>query len=115
MAGIPYRDAHALRLDMRGADVQFAVAVLNATHRLFETSFPLLAPSCQRARGPVIGIYGAHVRDRCRPSGTNHKSDSNLPWADAFIAMGVPVGSMTLTELSEAIPLATRDSSSRRS
>src|ERR1700746_1254151 len=34
MAGIPHRDAHALRFDARGAYVQFAVAVLNATHRL---------------------------------------------------------------------------------
>ena len=34
MAGIPHRDAHALRLDTRGADVLFAVAVLNAAHRL---------------------------------------------------------------------------------
>ena len=72
--------------------------------RLFETSFPLLVPSCQHGRGPVVGIYGAHVRDRRRPSGKNHKSGSNLPWAHAFIAMGVPVGSMTLAELSEAIP-----------
>jgi DNA (cytosine-5)-methyltransferase 1 len=82
-------------------------------HRLLEASFPFLTPPCTHGKGPVVGIYGAHVRDRRRPSGTNHKSDSNLPWAHAFIAMGVPVGSMTLTELSEAIPLATRDSSSR--
>ena len=74
-------------------------------HRLFETSFPLLAPSCQHGR-PVIGVYGAHSRDRRRPSGTNHKSGSNLPWEHAFIAMGAPVGSMTLAELSDAIPPA---------
>jgi DNA (cytosine-5)-methyltransferase 1 len=75
-------------------------------HRLFETSFPLLAPSCQHGRGPVIGVYGAHSRDRRRPSGTNHKSGSNRPWEHAFVAIGVPVGSMTLAELSEAIPPA---------
>jgi hypothetical protein len=34
VAGIPHCDAHALRLDTHGADVYFAVAVLNATHRL---------------------------------------------------------------------------------
>jgi DNA (cytosine-5)-methyltransferase 1 len=73
-------------------------------HRLFETSFPLLTPSCQHGRGPVIGVYGAHVRNRRRPSGTNHKSGSNRPWEHAFVAIGVPVGSMTLAELSEAIP-----------
>jgi DNA (cytosine-5)-methyltransferase 1 len=75
-------------------------------HRLLEASFPFLTPPCTHGKGPVVGIYGAHVRDRRRPSGTNHKSGSNLPWAHAFIAMGVPVGSMTLAELSDAIPPA---------
>jgi hypothetical protein len=54
----------------------------------------------------VIGIYGAHIRDRRRPAGLNHRSGSNGPWAHAFVAMDVPIGSMTLTELSEAIPPA---------
>jgi DNA (cytosine-5)-methyltransferase 1 len=75
-------------------------------HRLFETSFPLAAPCPCKHRGPTLGVYGAHIRDRRRPSGTNHKSGSNLPLEHAFIAMGVPVGSMTLAELSEAIPPA---------
>jgi DNA (cytosine-5)-methyltransferase 1 len=75
-------------------------------HRLFETSFPLAAPCACRHRGSTIGIYGSHVRDRRRPSGTNHKSGSNLPWEHVFVAMGIPVGSMTLAELSEAIPPA---------
>jgi DNA (cytosine-5)-methyltransferase 1 len=75
-------------------------------HRLFEASFPLTAPSPCRHRGQVVGVYGAHVRDRRRTAGTNHRSGSNRPWADAFIAMGVPIGSMTLAELSEAIPPA---------
>jgi DNA (cytosine-5)-methyltransferase 1 len=74
-------------------------------HRLFETSFPLLAPPCTHGKGPVIGVYGAHVRNRRRPAGFN-RSGSNRPWAHAFIAMGAPVGSMTLAELSEAIPPA---------
>jgi DNA (cytosine-5)-methyltransferase 1 len=73
-------------------------------HRLFETSFPLATPSGCRHEGPVVGIYGAHVRDRRRPAGLNHCSGSNRPWEHAFIAMGVPTGSMTLAELSEAIP-----------
>ena len=73
-------------------------------HRLFETSFQLAAPSACRHHGQVIGIYGAHLRDRRRPTGTNHKSGSNRPREHGFIAMGVPVGSMTLAELSEAIP-----------
>jgi DNA (cytosine-5)-methyltransferase 1 len=75
-------------------------------HRLFESSFPLSAPCACRHAGPVIGIYGTHVRDRRRPAGLNHSSGSNRPWEHAFIAMGVPVGAMTLAELSEAIPPA---------
>jgi DNA (cytosine-5)-methyltransferase 1 len=75
-------------------------------HRLFETSFPLTAPSACRHSRPVIGVYGGHNRDRQREAGTNHRSRSDRPWAHAFIAMGVPVGSMTLNELSQAIPPA---------
>jgi DNA (cytosine-5)-methyltransferase 1 len=75
-------------------------------HRLFETSFPLTAPSKCRHGKPTIGVYGAHNRNRQRDAGLNHRSGSNLPWEHGFIAMGVPVGSMTLAELSEAIPPA---------
>ena len=75
-------------------------------HRLFEASFLLTAPSKCRHGKPTIGVYGAHNRDRRRPSGTNHKSGSNWPWEHGFIAMGVPIGSMTLAELSESIPPA---------
>jgi DNA (cytosine-5)-methyltransferase 1 len=75
-------------------------------HRLFETSFPLTAPSTCRHTRATIGVYGAHIRDRHRPAGLNHRSGSNRPWEHGFIAMGVSVGSMTLAELSEAIPPA---------
>ena len=34
LLGIPHYDAHALRVDAHGADLQFAVAVLSAAHRL---------------------------------------------------------------------------------
>jgi DNA (cytosine-5)-methyltransferase 1 len=73
-------------------------------HRLFEASFPLVAPSkCWHTRR-CIGVYGGHCRDRRRPHGLNHRSGSNLPREHGFAAMGVPVGSMTLDELSEAVP-----------
>ena len=75
-------------------------------HRLFETSFPLIPPTACRHCGPTIGVYGGHLRDRRRPSGANHKSGSDRPREHGFIAMGVPIGAMTLAELSEAIPPA---------
>ncbi len=35
-------------------------------HRLFETSFSIpLRPACQHGQTP-LGVYGGHVRDRCR-------------------------------------------------
>jgi DNA (cytosine-5)-methyltransferase 1 len=75
-------------------------------HRLFEASFPLLVPPCQHDRRPVIGIYGGHFRDRRRPKGTNHKANSNIPSALGYKAMGIPFGSMTTAEISDAIPPA---------
>jgi DNA (cytosine-5)-methyltransferase 1 len=104
VVGAPLIDPVVLCGSMFGLQAPDGAALRR--HRLFETSFPLAAPSACWHGGSVVGIYGAHVRDRRRPSGTNHKSGSNLPWAHAFIAMGVPVGSMTLAELSEAIPPA---------
>jgi DNA (cytosine-5)-methyltransferase 1 len=75
-------------------------------HRLFETSFPLTAPQCRHDGRPVIGIYGGHFRDRRRAKGTNHKSGSNIPRELGFKAMGAPLGSMTVAEISDAIPPA---------
>jgi DNA (cytosine-5)-methyltransferase 1 len=80
-------------------------------HRLFEASFPITAPGpCQHKHGKRTGgVYGGHGRDRVRPVGADapnreHASGSNLSREDQFILMGVPVGSMTLSELSESIP-----------
>jgi DNA (cytosine-5)-methyltransferase 1 len=75
-------------------------------HRLFETSFPVLAPACQHDGRRVVGIYGGHVRDRQRPTGTNHKPNSNVPTKLGYVAMGIPFGSMTTAEISDAIPPA---------
>jgi DNA (cytosine-5)-methyltransferase 1 len=71
-------------------------------HRLFETSFPVSAPTCNHSNRPVLGIYGAHVRDRRRPAGRNHVSGSNLPISVGRQAMGMDW--CTGAELSEAIP-----------
>ena len=75
-------------------------------HRLFETSFPILAPQCQHSGRPVIGIYGGHFRDRRREAGRNHRSGSNIPREHGFAAMGIPLGTMTTAEISDAIPRA---------
>jgi DNA (cytosine-5)-methyltransferase 1 len=75
-------------------------------HRLFETSFPLTPPGLCQHTWLTLGVYGAHVRDRRRPAGKHHRPGSNLPREHAYIAFGVPLGSMTLAELSEAIPPA---------
>ena len=47
--------------------------------------------------------YTALISETRRAKGTNHRSGSNLPWEYSFKAFGVPEGSMTLMELSEAI------------
>jgi DNA (cytosine-5)-methyltransferase 1 len=76
-------------------------------HRLFEASFPLAAPGpCRHDERPVVGVYGGHVRDRRRPIGTDHKPNSNVPTKLGYRAMGVLFGSMTVAEISDAIPPA---------
>ena len=86
----------AFRLGAEGRELQ--------RHRLFETSFPVTAPPCRHSGRPVLGIYGAHVRDRRRRIGKNHVSGSNLPITVGREAMGIDW--MTGAELSEAIPPA---------
>jgi DNA (cytosine-5)-methyltransferase 1 len=72
-------------------------------HRLFETSFPILAPKCQHKGRPVIGIYGGHQRNRKRRSGL-HREAPDFTADDGRRAMGIDW--MTLNELSQAIPPA---------
>lgn len=72
-------------------------------HRLFETSFPVLAPTCRHSRKPVIGIYGGHQRNRKRSAGKNREA-RDFTAEDGRRAMGIDW--MTLNELSQAIPPA---------
>jgi DNA polymerase I-like protein with 3'-5' exonuclease and polymerase domains len=74
--------------------------------RLFEASFPLIAPARRKDDRPVVGVYGGHFRDRRRGKGENHRSDSNVPSELGYQAMGIPFGSMTTAEISDAIPPA---------
>jgi len=84
-------------------------------HRLFETSFPMLAPQCRHGSRPVIGLYGGHARNRRRTIGvygegcrdSRRKFDKGQPdftIEDGRAAMGIDW--MTTAELSQAIPPA---------
>ena len=85
-------------------------------HRIFETSFPMLAPPCSHRQSAVIGLYGGHQRNRkrvktigygegCRDSRRKHdKGQPDFTVGDGRAAMGVDW--MTLAELCQAIPPA---------
>jgi hypothetical protein len=74
--------------------------------RLLEASFPVEPPPRQKDDRPVVGIYGGHFRDRRRKKGENHRANSNVPSELGYQAMGIPFGSMTTAEISDAIPPA---------
>ncbi len=68
-------------------------------HRLFEASFPVLAPTCDHAQqGPVVPVYG-------HAGGSSKRDGLRFPGTDAWrAAMGIDW--MTGNELAEAIPPA---------
>jgi DNA (cytosine-5)-methyltransferase 1 len=68
-------------------------------HRLFETSFPMLAPPCQHRRGLTIGVYGHGTNSFHR-----RKLGRGLRIAEKQSAMGIDW--MNRDELSQAIPPA---------
>jgi DNA (cytosine-5)-methyltransferase 1 len=69
-------------------------------HRMFETSFPMMAPPCVHGiASRVIGVYGGHGRDRRRTVNTQDYSTQARREA-----MGIDW--MTGAELSQAIPPA---------
>jgi DNA (cytosine-5)-methyltransferase 1 len=87
-------------------------------HRIFETSFHVLAPQCRHgAARDTIGVYGGHIRNRrrartigvygegCRDS--RRKFDKGV--ADFSVEQGraaMGIDWMTIAELSQAIPPA---------
>lgn len=86
-------------------------------HRLFEASFPMLAPSCSHGRRGTLGVYGGHLRNRKRVRTIGiygegvrdsvRKMDKGRP--DFNVVQGreaMGIDWMTLSELCQAIPPA---------
>ena len=111
-AGVPY-----IIENVEGAPLQepitlcgtmFGLTVGDAElrrHRLFETSFPVTAPTCRHGlKRETIGIYGGHVRNRRRREGSADRGVADFTPDDGRKAMETPW--MTLAEMSQAIPPA---------
>ena len=75
-------------------------------HRLFEQNFNLVQPRCQHDDRPVIGIYGGHARRRAASAGGRGTQDTWIGGHKAAAAEALGIDWMTLSELSEAIPVA---------
>lgn len=84
-------------------------------HRFFESNVLLLSGlHCRHGKGAVLGVYGGHVRDRCRViTVTGHTPQMNVvknrvretfTVEEAREAMGIDW--MNMQELSQAIPPA---------
>jgi len=109
-SGIPYVIENVVGAPIDGftlCGTMFGLGVDGAElrrHRLFEASFPVLAPRCQHTDRPTIGIYGGHVRNRRRRAGSASRGVADFTPEQGRIAMGIDW--MTLAELSQAIPPA---------
>lgn len=122
-SGIPYVIENVVGAPIDGftlCGTMFGLGVEDAElrrHRLFEASFPVLAPQCQHGARDVLGVYGGHVRNRRRARtigiygegarDSRRKHDKGVPdftVEQGRIAMGIDW--MTLAELSQAIPPA---------
>lgn len=75
-------------------------------HRLFESNFPLNAPTCSHDERPVIGVYGGHARKRAAKAGGRGTKDIWHGGHRVAASEALGIDWMTLNELSEAIPPA---------
>lgn len=75
-------------------------------HRLFECSFPAYAPHCRHNDGPVIGLYGGHVRCRSAKHGGRGTRDFIGRDKPSIAREAMRIDWMTMTEMSQAIPPA---------
>lgn len=75
-------------------------------HRLFETSFRLVSPTCVHDGRPVVGVYGGHARRRSAKHGGRGTKDAWQGGHAAAASEALGIDWMTLGELSEAIPPA---------
>lgn len=75
-------------------------------HRLFETSFPYIAPSVCRHTSPTVGIYGGHVRNRAAKAGGRGTVDFVGHDKPALAREAMQIDWMTFDQMSEALPPA---------
>lgn len=68
-------------------------------HRCFETSFPVLAPSCNHAgQGRIVGVYG-------NPGGSSKRDGIKFASFDEW-KLAMEIDWMIVAELAEALPPA---------
>lgn len=74
-------------------------------HRLFECSFPVVAPDCDRG-SPIVGIYGGHVRCRSAKHGGRRTRDFEGIDKVTLAKEATGIAWATMNEMSQAVPPA---------